>query len=134
MDDGLALAAVGLGNTLIDISGYTLLQRAAPEEVLGRVFGVLESFLLTSIAIGAVLAPVLIGAASGCGARSLATGLSCRCSSGLGWGALRQLDSARRRASARWRTWICSAGVPMLAALGGPGLERPEPVRCARCI
>jgi MFS family permease len=54
------LAVVGIGNTIVDVSGMTLLQRAAPDDVLARVFGVLESLLLLTAALGAVFAPVLL--------------------------------------------------------------------------
>jgi MFS family permease len=54
------LAIVGIGNTLVDVSGMTLLQRSAPEEVLARVFGVLESLLLLTTGLGAVFAPLLL--------------------------------------------------------------------------
>ncbi len=54
------LGIVGIGNTLVDVSGMTLLQRAAPDDVLARVFGVLESLLLLSPALGAVVAPLLL--------------------------------------------------------------------------
>ena len=37
------LAVVGVGNTIADIAGLTLIQRAIDDEVLARVFGVLES-------------------------------------------------------------------------------------------
>lgn len=50
----------GLGNSLCDVAGNTLLQHLAPEEVLARVFGVLESFVIAGIGIGAILAPGLI--------------------------------------------------------------------------
>ena len=33
------LACVGVGNALIDLGGFTLLARMAPDEVLARVFG-----------------------------------------------------------------------------------------------
>jgi MFS family permease len=55
----LLLGVLGVGNTLVDVAGLTLLQRAAPDEVRARVFGVLESVFLATIAIGAILAPLL---------------------------------------------------------------------------
>jgi MFS family permease len=54
------LGIVGIGNTIVDVSGSTLLQRAAPEEVLARVFGVLGSMFLLANAAGALVAPVLL--------------------------------------------------------------------------
>jgi MFS family permease len=54
------LGIVGIGNTLVDVSGMTLLQRSAPDDVLARVFGVLESLLLLTIGLGALVAPLLV--------------------------------------------------------------------------
>jgi MFS family permease len=54
------LGIVGIGNTLADVSGMTLLQRAAPDDVLARVFGVLGSVLLITVALGALAAPLLL--------------------------------------------------------------------------
>jgi hypothetical protein len=54
------LAVVGIGNTIVDVSGMTLLQRSAPDDVLARVFGVLESILLFTVALGAIAAPLLL--------------------------------------------------------------------------
>jgi MFS family permease len=54
------LAVVGIGNTIVDVSGMTLLQRSAPDEVLARVFGVMESVLLLTVALGAIAAPLLL--------------------------------------------------------------------------
>ena len=56
----LLLAAVGVGNTLADVSGMTLLQRVTPDALVGRVFGVLESVLLLTVALGAAAAPLLV--------------------------------------------------------------------------
>jgi MFS family permease len=58
----LLLALVGLGNTLVDVSGVTLLQRNASDEVLGRVFGAFESLVLVAMGAGSLLAPVLVDA------------------------------------------------------------------------
>ena len=58
----LLLAFIGVGNTLADVSGMTLLQRFAPDAVLARVFGVLEGLLLLTVGLGAIVAPVLVSA------------------------------------------------------------------------
>ena len=55
-----ALAAIGVADAFVDVSVVTLIQRVAPEEVLGRVFGVLESTLLGMIGAGCLLAPIVI--------------------------------------------------------------------------
>jgi MFS family permease len=57
----VALAVLGIGNTLVDISAMTLVQRTTAPEVAGRVFGVLESSVVASLAVGALTAPALIG-------------------------------------------------------------------------
>jgi len=56
----LLFAVIGIGNTLVDVVGMTLMQRSADEEVLGRVFGVLESMLLGTMALGALVMPGVI--------------------------------------------------------------------------
>jgi MFS family permease len=58
----LLFAAMGIGGTLIDVAGMTLLQRAAPADVVGRVFGVLQSLMLATTAVGALITPLLISA------------------------------------------------------------------------
>jgi MFS family permease len=54
------LAALGLGNVLLDASGLTLLQRVVPDEVLARVLGLIEGLWVGGIGIGAALIPPLI--------------------------------------------------------------------------
>jgi MFS family permease len=56
----LLLGLVGVGETLVEVAGPTLLQRSVPDRVLARVFGALESLLITTIGVGGLLAPVLI--------------------------------------------------------------------------
>ena len=54
------LAVGGVGGTLVEVSGMTLVQRAAPEAVASRVFGALESLLFLAIGLGALAAPGLL--------------------------------------------------------------------------
>jgi MFS family permease len=55
---GLALVCigiVGIGNAVLDVSGFTLMQRTVDEHVLGRVFGVFEILVAAAVALGSVL-------------------------------------------------------------------------------
>jgi len=61
------LTVVGIANTIVDVAAFTLLQRAVPDAVLARVFGVLQSVLYGTIGLGSVLASALV---SGLGART----------------------------------------------------------------
>jgi hypothetical protein len=54
------LALVGIGNTLVDVAGITLMQRSAPDAVLGRVFGAFEALVSLSMGVGSLLAPLLV--------------------------------------------------------------------------
>ena len=54
------LGLIGVGDVLIEVAAPTLLQRAVPDEVLGRVFGAVESILTGTMGIGAVPAPLLV--------------------------------------------------------------------------
>jgi hypothetical protein len=56
----LLVAAAGLGRTVLDVTGRTLLQRTSPPAVLAGVFGILESLLNAGLALGSVLVPLLI--------------------------------------------------------------------------
>lgn len=55
-----ALTVVGVGNTIVDVAGDTLLQRAVPDEVLARAFAAMESVTLVAVALGSIAAPVLV--------------------------------------------------------------------------
>jgi MFS family permease len=87
----LLLGLLGVGNTVVDVAGLTLLQRAVPDNILARVFGVLESLAVATIGIGAILAPLLVSAF---GARQamVATGALLPIVTALFWRRLTQID------------------------------------------
>ena len=90
-----AMVLLGLGNTMVDVSGDTLLQRSVPDEVLARVFGVLETLILLTVAIGAIAAPGLV-ALLGNRSALVVLGLFLPTVVGLRWRKLRALDADGR--------------------------------------
>ena len=56
----LCMAVVGAGNSVLDIAGYTLIQRSVVDVVLGRVLATLEIVGSAAIAIGSIAAPLLV--------------------------------------------------------------------------
>jgi MFS family permease len=54
------MALTGVGNSLVDINIFTILQRIVPDEVMGRVFGAVESTIVLAMACGSLLMPLLI--------------------------------------------------------------------------
>ncbi len=85
------LAFIGVGNALVDLAGFTLIARMAPEEVLGRVFGVLEGLVAVFIGIGAVVASSMIEW-FGVQTALIAIGLVCPVLAVVSWRRLRGLD------------------------------------------
>ena len=87
------LVIVGLANTIVDVSGLTLLQRGVDNSVLARVFGVLETLVLGAIALGGVLAALLISVLGIRGAL-IASGAFLPALALLTWRRLAALDAA----------------------------------------
>jgi MFS family permease len=115
----IALGLVGVGNTIVDISAMTLLQRAAPSDVAGRVFGCLESVIVASLALGALVAPALI---STIGVRGglLVVGALLPVLSVLRWRSLARIDEGSRIPEERVQAL---RAVPFLSALPIQTLE-----------
>jgi MFS family permease len=114
----LALALVGLGNSIVDINALTIMQRAVPDAVLARVLGVLEGILIGAIGIGGLLAPVLIHFA-GIRWALILTGLLLPVLALAAAGALRSID---RRTAAPVHLELLR-GIDLLAALPSATLE-----------
>jgi MFS family permease len=116
----LLLALLGVGNTLVDVTGITLMQRTASDDVLGRVFGAFEAIALLAMGVGALLAPVLVSALGGRWA-VLVTGLIMPVTVIPLW---RRLDAIDAAAPAPAELVELLRGIPIFAPLPAPQLER----------
>jgi MFS family permease len=115
----LALGIVGLGNTLVDISAMTLLQRTAPVEVAGRVFGVVESVTIGGLAVGALSVPILV-ALVGARGTLIAVGALLPVLAVLTWRQLARIDDG---ATVPEEQLLALRAIPFLAPLPLQSLE-----------
>jgi hypothetical protein len=114
-----ALVLVGVGNSVTDVSAITLLQRGVPDAVLARVMGSIESLLLASLGLGALLGPLLIEVA-GIRTALLVVGAFLPVVVLLSWLRLRRIDAPSPE---RERIELL-AGVSIFAPLPQTTLER----------
>lgn len=114
------MALIGAGNALIDVAGFTLLGRMAPDAVLARVFGVLESLVAVSIGLGAVAASWAVGT-WGLRPALVAVGLVCPVLAAASWWRLTALD---RTVGVHDDTVALLQRVPMLRTLPLPSVEQ----------
>jgi hypothetical protein len=114
------LGLAGVGSVLVEVNGITLLQRSAANDVLGRVFAVLETIVLGALALGSVAAPGLV---SWLGPRTalVATGLVMPVLLVPLWPALRRIDAAAEPAE---EPLELLRGIGIFAQLPEPVLER----------
>jgi MFS family permease len=115
----LLLTIVGMGNTLVDVSAFTLLQRAVPDEVLGRVFGAVQSLWVGAIGLGSILAPLAIELIGIEGAL-IVTGSILPLLAALLW---RRLSALDRAAPAPERELELLRGIELFRPLPPPVLE-----------
>jgi hypothetical protein len=116
----LLLGVVGLGVTVVDVAAVTLLQRTAKGELLPHVLGLLQAVFVTSVAVGTLIAPVLVSWLGPRGAL-LATGLVLPALALALWRRLQQLDARPAAESSRARLL---RGLPIFAPLQESALEQ----------
>lgn len=87
------LAVIGAGGTIVAVTGDTLLQRAAPPEILARVFGAVDGVILIALAIGSLTAPLLVSTIGVRGAL-IAAGALLPVLAALTWTRLTAIDAA----------------------------------------
>ena len=113
------LAVIGVGNALLDVSGFSLMARLAPNEVLARVFGIFEALIALSIGLGSVVTPVVIDVLDARGAL-VALGAVCPVLALLSWRRLRGIDDSME---ARDEELTRLRAVPMLRPLPVPVMD-----------
>ena len=116
----LFLAVLGLGNAVLDVAGFTIMQRSVPNAMRGRVFGVLESGVMLGTGIGSGLAPLML-ALLGIRGALIATGLILPALAVITW---RWVARADADAVIPERELALLRGVPMLAPLPMTVLEQ----------
>jgi MFS family permease len=116
----LMLGIVGIANTLVDVSGTTLMQRSTPELLVSRVFGVIGSVGLISVALGALVAPGIL-ALVGSRGTLIFTGAVLPAVALPSWRALTRID--REVALPSERLALLRA-IPIFSPLPEPVLDR----------
>jgi MFS family permease len=116
----LLLALIGLGNSFVDVATFTLVQRAVPDHILARVFGVIQMLWFAAVGFGAAAAPPLIdwlgleGALIATGAALVALAL-------VLWPAVARIDA--RAVAPEVEELRILTSVPIFAPLPGMTLE-----------
>ena len=87
-----AFLVVGAANALVDVTGFTLLQRLVPDQTLARVLAVTEAVFSLALALGSLAVPLLT-AALGDSAALVVTGCILPSAVAVRWAALRAIDA-----------------------------------------
>ena len=125
------LAVAGVARSVFDVTGRILLQRAAPPDVLGQVFALLESLMGVGLAFAAIFVPALVGL-SGAPAALIGTAVLLLVVVALVWKRLRSIDDVADVPQVQIQLLRL---VPIFAPLPAPELEglarALEPLRVA---
>ena len=113
------LAVAGVARSVFDVTGRILLQRAAPPNVLGQVFALLESLMGVGLVFGAILVPALVGL-SGAPAALIGTAVLLLVIVAAVWRRLRSIDGAADVPQVEIQLLRL---VPIFAPLPAPELE-----------
>ena len=113
------IVVAGVGLTVMDIAGRTILQRAVDDRVLARVFGVLEGLAMWSLAAGSLLVTAVVALTGLHGSVLVFAGILPLLLL-LAWPSLRQLD---RRTSVPARELELLSRVSLFDALDPPSME-----------
>ncbi len=87
-----AFVVIGAANALVDVTGFTLLQRLVPDQTLARVLALTEAVFSLALALGSLAVPFLLAALGDTGAL-IATGAVLPLAVAARWAALRAIDA-----------------------------------------
>ena len=116
----ILLGLVGVGNTVVDVAALTLLQRTVPDEVLTRVFGVVQSVFVATLGIGAIVAPLMTGTI-GIRWAMVVTGAILPVLAVLLWSRIRALDA---EALAPTKELALLRAIPLFKPLPAPAIDQ----------
>jgi hypothetical protein len=115
------MCAIGVGNALVDVGLFSLPARLVAETLLARVYGAFESLVALSVAIGALVAPLVIDALGVRGALAV-LGLVAPTLVALSWRRLREIDGSFVQRDAE------------IEVLSGVSMFRPLPMPAIDCL
>jgi MFS family permease len=115
------MCAIGVGNALVDIGVFTLPSRFVPERLLARAFGAFESLVALTVAVGALVTPLVIDLLGIRGAL-VALGLVAPALVALTWRGLRAIDASVVHRDAE------------IGVLNRVGMFRPLPMTAIDCL
>src|SRR5436190_11812931 len=114
------LAVVGAGNAVLDVSGFTMIQRGIDDAVLARVFGVFEILVVSAVGIGSIAGSGLV---DGLGVRGaiVAAGCILPATAAASYPGLRRIDASP---DVPERELALLASLPLFGPLPVTTLER----------